>query len=193
MFEDSDEFQDERMYFDSVPEFKMLSCIVPTEEVGIRFSGEIAIDDSMSVITDKTIPLSDVEETVKTYQKVMEIRELTEDEILHINKWRLVFKKLFDVFFRGKKWRVFYTAFCSCALAIDIDTNNILGILLMTLCILCNTSPIKFAKELPKIFASSEKVEQLKAEIDNKEIVSTISSIPDDEGIQLYLKPKMHM
>lgn len=53
----------------------------------------------------------DVEETVHTYQKVMEVRELTQDEILKMNKWRLFLKKLFEVFFRNKKWRVYYTVF----------------------------------------------------------------------------------
>lgn len=170
MFEEFDMPQDGNLYFQSVPEFEMLSRVLPVEEVGIHFSGEIPIDDKMSVLTDRKVSFSSVEETVHTYQKVMEVRELTQDEILKMNKWRLFLKKLFEVFFRNKKWRVYYTVFCGTAIAFDIASNNVVGIIIMSLAILLNTSPIQFAKELPKIFASPEKIERLKETVSSKEV-----------------------
>ena len=105
MFDKFDDFatecEDGKVYVDSIYEFQMLSKILPMEEVGISFNGEIKIDEKTSVITDKQIKLENPEIAVKTYQKVMEMRELTEVERANISKAKLVLKKLFDVFFKG--------------------------------------------------------------------------------------------
>ena len=86
-------------FTDSVLEFDMLTKFIPLEEVGISFNGEIKIDDTMSVITDKQIKLDNPEEAKKTYLKVIEMRELTEAERINVSKAKLFMKKLFDVFF----------------------------------------------------------------------------------------------
>ena len=104
-FEFQGESEDGKFYCDSVPEFQMLTKFLPLEETGLSFSGEVLLDDNTSVITDKQVKMNSPEDSVKTYLKVMEMRDLSEAEVKHISKYKLFFNKLFEVFFRGQKWR----------------------------------------------------------------------------------------
>ena len=188
-FEFEGESEDGKFYCDSVPEFQMLTKFLPLEEVGISFSGEIKIDEKTSVITDKQIKLDNSEVAIKTYQKVMEMRELTEAERTNVSKAKLFLKKLFEVFFRGQKWRRNLCIFYAFIVGFDIAVENYLGAIIMFACILLYTSPIKFYKELRKIF-SKKKQKQLSKELDELKVLSDVFSVDDDEGIQLYFKPK---
>lgn len=189
-FEFEGESEDGKFYCDSVPEFQMLTKFLPLEEVGISFSGEIKVDEKTSVITDKQIKIDNPDAAIKTYQKVMEMRELTEVERTNVSKAKLVLKKLFEVFFKGQKWRRNLCIFYATLVAFDIAVENYFGALLMTACILLYTSPIKFAKELKKIFGNKKRKEELKEELSKLNMLGHYDSVPDDEGVQLYFKPK---
>lgn len=189
-FEFEGESEDGKFYCDSVTEFQMLTKFLPLEEVGISFSGEIKIDDMTSVITDKQIKLDNPEVASKTYQKVVEMRELTEAERLHVSKAKLVMKKLFEVFFRGQKFRRNLTIFWMVILGFDVATENYFGALMMTACILLYNSPIKFIKEMKKIFGNKKRKEELSEELSKLNILGYVDSVPEDEGVQLYFKPK---
>ena len=187
-FEFEGESEDGKFYCDSVTEFQMLTKFLPLDEVGISFNGEIKIDEKTSVITDKQIKLENPEVAVNTYQKVMEMRELTEVERANINKFKLVLKKIFDVYFRGQKFRRNLCVFWTIILGFDIATENYFGALIMAAFITLYTSPIKFIKEVRKIF-SKKKREELSEELSKVNMLGYVNSVDDDEGIKLYFRP----
>lgn len=189
-FEFEGESQDGKFYCDSVPEFQMLTKFLPLEEVGISFSGEIKVDEMTSVITDKQIKLENPEVAAKTYQKVMEMRDLTEAERTNVSKAKLVLKKLFEVFFKGQKWRRNLCIFYAVIVGFDIAVENYLGAILMTICILLYSSPIKFIKEMKKMFGNKKRKEELSEELSKLNVLGYVDSVPEDEGVQLYFKPK---
>lgn len=189
-FEFEGESPDGNFYVDSVPEFQMLTKFLPLEEVGISFSGEIKVDEKTSVITDKQIKLDNPEVAIKTYQKVMEMRELTEAERTNVSKAKLFLKKLFEVFFKGQKWRRNLCIFYASLVAFDIAVDNYFGALMMTACILLYTSPIKFAKELKKIFGNKKRKKELSEELSKMNMLGHVDSVDEDEGVQLYFRPK---
>lgn len=193
MFEDFDsinfESEDGNFYCDSATEFKMLSTVMPFEEVGISFNGEIKIDELTSVITDKQIKLENPEVATKTYQKVMEMRDLTEAERTNVSKVKLILKKLFEVYFKGQKWRRNLCIFWMIIFGLDIATENYFGALMIAACITLYTSPIKFYKELKKILGKKKR-EELGKELSEMGLLGDVGSVDDDEDIKLYLKPK---
>ncbi len=189
-FEFEGESEDGKFYCNSVPEFRMLTKFLPLDEVGISFSGEIEIDDNTSVITDKQVKMDNPEIAAKTYLKVMEMRELSEDEIKHINKFRLFFKKMFEVFFKNEKFRVFITCYWLLFLGFEIATEDYLMSLLYIAAIALYNSPIKFAKEIKKMIGSKKRKEVLMEELSKANVLGYVNSVPDDEGVQLYFKPK---
>ena len=180
---------DGNLYVDSIPEFNMLTRFIPLEEVGISFSGEVEVDGNTSVITDKQVNMGTPEKAVKTYLKVMEMRELTDVEREKVSKGKLFLKKLFEVFFRGDKWRrnlcIFWVALASFRIACE----NYLSALLVTACILLYCSPVKFLKEVKKMCTSKKRKEELSEELSEQHLLPYIDSVPA-EGIQLYFRPK---
>ncbi len=189
-FDFDGESKDGKYYVDSVTEFQMLTKFLPLDEVGISFSGEIPIDEKTSVITDKQIKLDNPEVAIKTYQKVIEMRELTEAERTNVSKAKLFLKKLFEVFFKGQKWRRNLCIFYASLVAFDIAVDNYFGALMMTACILLYTSPIKFAKELKKIFGNKKRKKELSEELSKMNMLGHVDSVDEDEGVQLYFRPK---
>lgn len=191
-FEFEGESEDGKFYCSSLPEFKMLTKFLPIEETGLSFSGEVIVDDKTSVITDKQVKLQSPDETEKTYLKVMEMRDLSEAEIKQISKFKLFFNKLFEVFFKNQKFRVYFTSMWLALLAFEISTDDYLSSLIYIAAIALYNSPVKFAKEIKKMFCSRRKKEELKEELSEKNLMGLINSIPEDDGIQLYFKPKSH-
>lgn len=181
---------DKNFYFNDVEMFRIGLFGIPVEETGICFSSEIDVYDNVSVITDKKVKMNSPEESINTYLKVLEIRDLSEDEIRNISKFRLFFKKLFEVFFRNQKFRVFLTSYWLLFLGFEIATDDYLTALIYIAGIALYTSPIKFAKEMKKMFSSGKRKNELKDELTNLNIMGLVNSIPDDDGIQLYFKPK---
>ena len=59
------------------------------------------------------------------------MRELTEAERTNVNKFKLVLKKLFDVYFKGQKFRRNLCVFWAIILGFDIATENYFGALMM--------------------------------------------------------------
>lgn len=186
---EDDKDNDGKIYVRNTHEFLMLANMLPVEELGLSFCGEVEIGEGVSILTDKQIKMGSADEAIKTYQKVIEVRELTELEQEAANKFRLFFRKLFEVFFRNEKWRVFYTAFCSVMLGLDIATDNYFGIALMSACIMLYNSPVKFYKELKKMIGSKKRLEKLEEELSNMNVLGYVNSVDNDEEIQLYLKP----
>ena len=185
-----EESENRNFYCDSVPEFEMLTMMLPIEETGLSFSGELDIDDNYSVITDKQVKMKSPDDSIKTYQKVMEIRDLSEAEILKMSKFKLFLKKLFEVFFRNRKCLVFLTMFWLGLMTFEISTDDYLTAFVYVCAIALYNSPIKFAKELKKIFGNKGRKEELKKELNEQKLMGLVYSIPEDEGIQLYFKPK---
>lgn len=196
MFEDFDEFgtkskpNDGRIYYDTARDFEVLTKFMPIEEVGISFNGEIKIDETTSVITDKKVTLESPEVALKTYQKVMEMRDLTEAERTNVSKVKLILKKLFEVYFKGQKWRRNLCIFWMIIFGLDIATENYFGALMIAAWITLYTSPIKFIKELYKILGKKKK-EKLQEELSEMGLYSYIDSVDDAEDIKLYCKPKI--
>jgi hypothetical protein len=157
-------------------------------DTGIRVYDELEIDEKTSVITEKEISFSSPEETKRNYLKVIEVQELSEAEINNVNKFRLFFKKLFNVFFKGKKWLVAYGIFCTLLIALDIALENYFGAFIMFACLWVNSSPIKFAKEVKKLFSSEKKMDELKRELRELNL-SGLEYMPK-ESIQLFIRDK---
>ena len=180
---------DGNLYVDSIPEFNMLTRFIPLEEVGISFSGEVEVDGNTSVITDKQVNMGTPEKAVKTYLKVMEMRELTDVEREKASKGKLFLKKVFEVFFRGDKWRRNLCIFWVALASFHIACENYLSALLVTACILLYCSPVKFLKEIKKMCTSKKRKEELSEELSEQHLLPYIDSVPA-EGIQLYFRPK---
>lgn len=181
--------EDGNFYVNSLSEFNLLTKMLPIDEVGLSFNGEVEIDKKISVIINKKIEFENPEKTIKTYQKVMEMRDLSEDEIKHINKFKLFFKKIFDVLFRGQKFRIFFAGWWMFLAAFEVSTDDYFTALFYIAAIALYTSPIKFAKEMKKMLCSKKRKDELRDELNNLNIMGIVNSIPEDEGIQLYLKP----
>lgn len=177
-------------YADSSREFDFVIKAYGEQEVdtGIRIYDEVEIDEKTSVITEKEILFSSPEETKRNYLKVIEVQELSEAEIDNVNKFRLFFKKLFNVFFKGKKWLVAYSIFCSLLLVFDMAIENYFGAFIMFACLWVNNSPIKFAKEVKKLFASEKIKDELKRELSELNL-SGLEYMPK-ESIQLFVRDK---
>ena len=62
--------------------------------------------------------------------------------------------------------------------------------IILAACITLYTSPIKFIKEVRKIF-SKKKREELSEELSKMNVLGYVNSVDEDEGIQLYFKPKV--
>lgn len=189
-FEFSGESEDGNFYVDSIREFQMLTKFIPLEEVGISFSGEVKVDENTSVITDKQVKMGTPDKAVKTYLKVMEMRELTDVEREKVSKGKLFLKKLFEVFFRGDKWRLNMCIFWVALVSFNIACENYLSALLVTACILLYCSPVKFLKEVKKMCTSKKRKEELSEELAKEHLLAYVNSVSDDEGVQLYFRPK---
>lgn len=195
MFEDFyDDFEqtkaDKNFYVDSVQEFEFLISMLPLEEVGISFCGEVEVGQGISIITDKQINLNNPRKAIDTYQKVVEVRELTEAERLHVSKFKVAFNKIFEVFFRNEKWRMYLSILWTVMFGFDIAVENYLGALMMAACLTIYNSPVKYARELKKIFGNQERKEELKDELAKAGVLGYAISTPEDEGVQLYFRPK---
>ena len=181
--------EDGNIYVDSIPEIQMLTKGIPLEEVGISFSGEVEVDENTSVVTDKQVKMGTPEKAVKTYLKVMEERELNRFQREKVSKGKLFLKKVFEVFFRGDKWRRNLCIFWVALASFHIACENYLSALLVTACILLYCSPVKFLKEVKKMCTSKKRKEELSEELSEQHLLPYIDSVPA-EGIQLYFRPK---
>lgn len=181
----------ERVYLDSVKVFEQMTNMMPLEETGLYFHDEVEVGNGVSVITDERVSLGSPENTAKTYHKVVEVVELNELEMQEANKARLLLKKLFEVFFKGKKGLVIYTMFIGLCIGLDIATKDWFGLLLNISLIFLWDSPIKFAKEVKKIFTSSKKREELSEELKELGISSTLQNVSSKDSVQLYYKPRI--
>ena len=180
---------DGNLYVDSIPEFNMLTRFIPLEEVGISFSGEVEVDGNTSVITDKQVNMGTPEKAVKTYLKVMEMRELTDVEREKASKGKLFLKKVFEVFFRGDKWRRNLCIVLAVLAGYNVSLENYFCTLFLVGCILAVSDPIKFLKEIKKMCTGKKRKEELSEELSEQHLLPYIDSVPA-EGIQLYFRPK---
>lgn len=158
------------------------------EEVGISFEGEIKIDDYISVITNKNIKSKNPKEAKNTYLKVMEMRELTEEEMQEIGPAKKVLKAAFEVLCSGSKLCVFYAVFLATTLGLDIYNGNFIQILIKTACLIWVLKPVKFLKEVRKILKSPERIEELREYLHGKGVSGYINSVDNDEDIKMYVK-----
>ncbi len=184
------ESEDGKFYTKDVKEFDFITSKLPIEETGISFSGEVEVGEGVSVITDKQVKMGNPEDSKKTYIKVIEYRELTEAERLHVSKVRLVLKKLFDVFFNKSKVNLYLSLFWGVIATLEVKMDDYFWALIYTSMIIFYNHPIKFAKELKKIVGNKKEVEKLEDELVQNSLLGYANSIPEDEGIQLYFKPK---
>lgn len=180
---------DGNLYVDSIPEFNMLTRFIPLEEVGISFSGEVEVDGNTSVITDKQVNMGTPEKAVKTYLKVMEMRELTDVEREKASKGKLFLKKVFEVFFRGDKWRRNLCIVLAVLAGYNVSLENYFCTSFLVGCILSVSDPVKFLKEIKKMCTSKKRKEELSEELSEQHLLPYIDSVPA-EGIQLYFRPK---
>lgn len=178
----------ENYYADSIREFDFATkAFLGNVETGISVYDELDVGNGVSVITEKEIPFNSPEETKKNYIKVMEVRDMTEAEMDVANKFRLFFKKLFNVFFKGKKWVMAYSLFCATMIAFDIAVENYFGALIMFICIWVTTSPVKFMKSLKGLLTSKKKKEELRQEVLEMNL-GGLEYIPE-ESIKMFVRP----
>lgn len=178
-----------RVYVDDASFFERMTNMMPLEDTGLYFHDEIKVSEDVSVITDQRVSIGFPEETVRTYHKVVEMIELNEYEIQEMNKVRLLLKKLFEVFFKGRKGLVVYTTFLSFCVGLNIYTKDWV-VLLLNISLICMwNSPIKFYKEIKKMFTSDKKKEELREELSELGINGSLTSVSKD-GIRLYYEPR---
>ena len=177
-------------YADSIREFNFVLNAYGDQEVetGISVYDELQIDDNTSVITEREVSFNTPEETKSNYLKVIEVQELSEAEVEELGKFKLILKKIFTVFFKGKKWNVAYGIFCTLLIGLDIALDNWFGAMIMLMCLWISSSPIKFAKEVKKILTSEEKKDALRTEL-NKVNLGGLEYLPKD-SIKLFVKDK---
>ncbi len=157
-------------------------------EVGLSFKGEAKINDDLSIVTDKEIALGNLEETKKTYLKVMEMRELTEEEQKYANKAHEFLSKMFEIMFYNKKLIVAWTLFVSTTLGIDISMGNFLNVLVKSIILLLINRPIKFVKEIFKMFQRDVKLEELEEFLREQHVLGYVDSVDDKNDIKMYAK-----
>ena len=178
-----------RVYVEEASFFERMTNMMPLEDTGLYFHDEIKVSEDVSVITDQRVSIGSPEETVRTYHKVVEMVELNEMEIEEMNKFRYFFKKMFEVFFKGSKGLVAYTTFLGLSVGLDIYTKDWLGLILNISLICMWNSPIKFYKEIKKMLVSEKKKEELKDELSQLGINSTLTNVSKD-AIRLYYEPR---
>lgn len=181
----------ERVYVDSDKFFEKITDNMPLEDTGLYFHDEIEVGEGVSVITDERVSIGSSEKTVKAYHKVVEMIELNELEIQQMNKIRLLLKKLFEVFFKGKKGLVIYTAFLGFSIALDIMTKDLIGLILNIALVFMWNQPIKFYREVKKIFTSEKKYDALCDDLRKLGLLSVSQNVTSKDGVKLYYKPRI--
>ncbi len=182
--------EENKVYFNN--DFDLMLLLARQEEIiesGVAFNGEAKIDDNISVITEKEVNLGKtLSDTHKTYLKVMEMRELTEEEMKYVNKSREFLSKMFNIMFYNKKLMVAWTMIVATALGINIVAGNFLGVALQSLCLLMVNRPIKFIKEVIKMFKRDAKIEELSEYLRDKQVLGYVDSVDDKKDIKMYAK-----
>lgn len=181
----------ERVYVDSDKFFEKITDMMPIEDTGLYFHDEIEVGEGVSVITDERVSIGSPDKTVRAYKKVVEMVELNELEIQQMNKVRLLLKKLFEVFFKGKKGLVIYTAFLVFSVGLDIVTRDLIGLILNIALICMWNQPIKFYRELKKIFTSEKKYDALCEDLKQLGLLNVTHNVTSKDAVKLYYKPRV--
>ncbi|HAB66898.1 MAG TPA: hypothetical protein DCE23_05980 [Firmicutes bacterium] len=160
-------------------------------ETGISFSGAVKVDESISIITNKDVKIpGNIMDAKKTYLKVMEMRELTEEEQKYASKGREFLAKMFKIMFYNKKAMIAWTCTVAAMLGLDIATGNLLGIAINIILILLFNRPIKFIKEIAAMYEREDRIEELSEELRENHLLSLIDSVDNDKDIKMYAKLK---
>lgn len=160
-------------------------------ETGISFSGAVKVDESISIITNKDVKIpGNIMDAKKTYLKVMEMRELTEEEQKYASKGREFLAKMFKIMFYNKKAMIAWTCTVAAMLGLDIATGNLLGIAINIILILLFNRPIKFIKEIAAMYEREGRIEELSEELRENHLLSLIDSVDNDKDIKMYAKLK---
>lgn len=179
-----------KIYFNT--DLVLVALLAKQEDIlesGIAFDGEIKVDYSMSVVTNKEVKVQgDLSNTHKTYLKVMEMRDLTEEERKYANKGREFLSKMFEIMFYDKKMMIAWTLFVCSSLGIDIATDNFLGIILKSICLLVVNRPIRFIKEVIKMFKRDAKIEEIAEFLREQNVLGLVDSVDDNKDIKMYAK-----
>lgn len=141
-------FSDSDLYFEFI---KSLYSLDKIEETGLRIQSEIKISEDMSITIDKMVKIDGLEDTHETYLKVVEMRDLTEDEIKHANKAREFLSKMFEILFRGQKSNAILTIALILTMGLYASVGNFIGCFGFIPSLFIISSPIAFTKEIYKI------------------------------------------
>lgn len=183
--------QDENIYKTNfIPSFLDIAGNSNVEEVGISFDGETKISNDVSILTDKNIKIDTPAEAHKTYLKVMEVRDLTKEELDSACKIRKFFRLIFQTLFNGKMWQVFWGTFVGSGLLLNLYKGNILLALIDFVCLCVVLSPVKCFKEIVKFFTASSRLEKLSAYLKEQKVYGYVNSVDADQDIKLYVKFK---
>lgn len=181
---------EKKLYFNN--DFVLITLLAKQDDIletGLAFDGEVRIDDNISIITEKEVKLDEgLPDTHKTYLKVMEMRELTEEEMKYANKTREFLSKMFNIMFYNKKLMISWTIIVATALGINIVEGDFLGIALKSFCLLVVNRPIKFIKEVIKMFKRDAKIEELSEYLRDKQVLGLVNSVDDKNDIKMYAK-----
>lgn len=179
-----------KLYFNT--DLTLAALLAKPDEIlesGLSFDGEVKLNDNMSIITDKEVKVNGgLSDTHKTYLKVMEMRELTEEEIKYANKVREFLAKMFEIMFYNKKIMIAWTMVVATALGINISNGDFLGIILKSVCVLVINRPIKFIKEVINMFKRDAKIEELTEFLREKHVLGLVDSVDDKDDIKMYAK-----
>lgn len=164
---------------------------MPYEECGIHFNGEVEISDDLILVTDKMIKQDSLEQAKKNYLKVLEVHELSAIERNKAEKARILFKKLFETFFKGKKSNVVLCATYVATIAINIKVENYLGALFVAAFSTLLFDYKKGFKVFVNYLNTGRRLEQLKSELEGTELAYNAELVGNKEDISLYVKTKI--
>lgn len=186
-------FSDSNLYFDFINSLYSLDKI---EETGLSIQSEIKISEDTSTTIDKMVKIGGLEDTHETYLKVVEMRDLTKEEIKLADKAREFLSKLFEIFFRGEKVNVILSVILILATGIEIFSGNFIGTYVRAASFFLINRPIAFTKEMYRIIKKD--IKTIKRNIELKKIeeylrqrnVLEYIDIAERYDVEMYAKIK---
>lgn len=171
-------------------EFKFLTTMMPQAETGIKISGATKVDDTISVLTEKEVQCKTKEETLTTYQKVMDIRELTPKEETLVAKAKSRLKLVYNNIFKGNKYVLISSLTLSILATFNLSVANYFAVFTDLAFILMVLGPKKLLTGIKKIFASSKVKKEAEEHLDEYHLKTAALMVDNDEDIKMYVKVK---
>lgn len=163
-------------------------------ECGLTFDSSYELGDGTSVESKKDIKLDSAQETVSTYQKVVEVYELTDGELAKVNGFRKFFRAFNEhIKEKGYKPSLLYLIG---ALQFGFGTYDLFNedyfmAAIFFICFGFNVLGTNLGNYIEKYWHYNKKVEQYKEELSSKGISNEdISLMSSTDDVQMYTLTK---